>query len=140
VTLLKRSVAVEIDCEAIRVVSGEGFLAPADVSGIDSRLPLSQHVLSAGYASGLALIFLSGRRRPFLNRFAAVGRMALTDSLMQSVVCTLVLLQLHTGVYGRVCPAMGLLRTVILFAAQVEFGNWWVAHYRFGPWNGYGVE
>ena len=62
----------------------------------------SQHLLSAGYASGLALIFLTGRWRWWLTRFAAVGRMALTDYLMQSVLCTLFFYHYTTGLYGRV--------------------------------------
>jgi len=93
----------------------------------------SAHILSAGYASGLALIFLSGRWRPFLVRFAAVGRMALTNYLMQSVVCTLFFYHYTTGLYGRVGPACGLLPTVILFAAQIALSNWWLRRYRFGP-------
>lgn len=93
----------------------------------------SQHVLAAGYASGLALIFLSGRWRPFLTKFAPVGRMALTNYLMQSVVCTLFFYNYTTGLYGRVGPALGLLLTVILYGAQVAFSNWWVNRYRFGP-------
>lgn len=91
------------------------------------------HLLAAGYASGMALIFLHERWRQFLRPFAAVGRMALTDYLMQSVVCTLFFYHYTTGLYGRVGPALGLLLSVILFAFQVAFSNWWVAHYRFGP-------
>lgn len=94
---------------------------------------LSAHILSAGYASGLALIFLSGRWRPFLNRFAAVGRMALTNYLMQSVVCTLFFYHYTTGLYGRVGPALGIPITIVIFAAQIAFSNWWLARYRFGP-------
>lgn len=93
----------------------------------------STHVLGAGYASGLALLFLNERWRPFLTRFAAVGRMALTDYLMQSIVCTVFFYHYTTGLYGRVGPAMGLVFTVVLFTAQVIFSNWWVSHYRFGP-------
>ena len=91
------------------------------------------HLLAAGYASGLALIFLGGRWRPFLTCFAAVGRMALTNYLMESVVCTLFFYHYTTGLYGRVGPALGLLMTVIFFAAQIAFSNWWLGHYRFGP-------
>lgn len=91
------------------------------------------HILSAGYASGLALIFLNERWRRWLVPFAAVGRMALTDYLMQSVVCTLFFYHYTTGLYGRVGPAMGLPITVIIFTAQVAFSNWWFRHYRFGP-------
>ncbi len=93
----------------------------------------SAHILSAGYASGLALIFLNERWRLLLTPFAAVGRMALTDYLMQSVVCTLFFYHYTTGLYGRVGPALGLLATVVLFAVQVAFSNWWLRRYRFGP-------
>ncbi|MGB7437344.1 MAG: DUF418 domain-containing protein [Candidatus Acidiferrum sp.] len=91
------------------------------------------HILSAGYMSGLALIFLHPNSRRLLQPFAAVGRMALTDYLMQSVVCTLFFYHYTTGLYGRVGPVWGLLATVILYAAQVVFSNWWLSRYRFGP-------
>jgi uncharacterized protein len=91
------------------------------------------HVLSAGYVSGLALIFLNADWRRMLLPFAAVGRMALTDYLMQSVLCTLFFYNYTTGLYGRIGPAMGLVLTVVLYAAQVAFSNWWLKRYRFGP-------
>jgi uncharacterized protein len=101
-------------------------------SAVVLNLP-SAHLLSAGYASGLALIFLSGRWHAVLGKFAAVGRMALTNYLMQSVVCTLFFYHYTTGLYGRVGPAWGLLATVILFTAQIALSNWWLARYSFGP-------
>lgn len=103
------------------------------------------HVLSAGYASGLALLIQNPVWRQRLTPFAAVGRMALTDYLTQSVICTLLFYNYTTGWYGRVGPAMDLVPTVILYGAQVAFSNWWLKRYRFGPmewlWRGmtYGV-
>ena len=94
---------------------------------------LGSHILSAGYVSGLALIFLHEDWRRWLTPFAAVGRMALTDYLMQSVLCTLFFYHYTTGLYGRIGPAWGLVPTVILYAAQVVFSNWWLQRYRFGP-------
>jgi uncharacterized protein len=91
------------------------------------------HILSAGYISGLALIFLHQDWRRLLLPFAAVGRMALTDYLMQSVLCTLFFYHYTTGLYGRIGPAIGLAPTVILYGAQVVFSNWWLKRYRFGP-------
>ena len=93
----------------------------------------SAHILSAGYISGLALIFLDERRRRFLQPFAAVGRMALTDYLMESVVFTLFFYHYTTGLYGRVGPAVGLGITVVFFAIQVMISNWWLKSHRFGP-------
>ena len=90
------------------------------------------HILAAGYVSGLALLFLHEDWRRFLLPFAAVGRMALTDYLMQTVLC--ILLFYHTtSLYGRIGPAMGLVPTVILYGAQVVFSNWWLNRFRFGP-------
>jgi uncharacterized protein len=91
------------------------------------------HILSAGYASGLALLFLRENWRRMLLPFAAVGRMALTNYLMQSVLCTLFFYHYTTGLYGRIGPALGLVPTVALYAGQVGFSNWWLQRYRFGP-------
>lgn len=91
------------------------------------------HILAAGYIAGLALIFLHAGSRRLLQPFAAVGRMALTDYLMQSVVCTSFFYSYGTGLYGKVGPAWGLGATVVLYTAQVAFSNWWLSRYRFGP-------
>jgi len=91
------------------------------------------HILSAGYISGLALIFMHEDWRSILLPFAAVGRMALTNYLMQSVLCTLFFYHYTTGLFGRIGPAIGLVPTFILYGAQVGFSNWWLERYRFGP-------
>lgn len=89
-------------------------------------------ILAAGYVSGLAQIFLNEERR-YLLPFAAVGRTALTNYLLQSVICTLFFYHYTTGLFGRIGPALGLVPTVVLFAAQVAASNWWLKRYRFGP-------
>jgi uncharacterized protein len=93
----------------------------------------AMHILSAGYASGLAVLIQSTAWRKRLTPFAAVGRMALTDYLTQSVLCTLFFYNYTTGLYGRVGPAIDLIPTVVLYGSQVVFSNWWLARFRFGP-------
>jgi len=90
-------------------------------------------ILAAGYMSGLALLFLNEDRRRILTPFAAVGRTALTNYLMQSVLCTLFFYHYTTGLFGRIGPAMALVPTVVLYSAQVVISNWWLQRYRFGP-------
>ena len=58
--------------------------------------------------TGLALLFLRQDWRRILLPFAAVGRMALTDYLMQSVLCTVFFYHYTTGLHGRIGPAIGL--------------------------------
>jgi uncharacterized protein len=91
------------------------------------------HILAAGYVSGLALLFLREDWRRILLPFAAVGRTALTNYLMQSVICTLFFYHYTTGLYGRIGPAVGWIPTIILYTAQVVVSNWWLQRYRFGP-------
>jgi uncharacterized protein len=88
-------------------------------------------LLSLGYATGLALLMLRPGWPRRLAPFAAVGRMALTNYLMQSVLC--LALFAGTGWYGKVGPLLGLLPTVLLYAAQVVFSNWWLARHKYGP-------
>ncbi|HTS75982.1 MAG TPA: DUF418 domain-containing protein [Bryobacteraceae bacterium] len=91
------------------------------------------HILSAGYAAGLAVLIQNPAWRRRLTPFAAVGRMALTNYLAESVLCTVFFYNYTTGLYGRVGPAVDLIPTVVLYGSQVLFSNWWLARYRFGP-------
>jgi uncharacterized protein len=90
-------------------------------------------LLSAGYVSGLALIFLHEDWRRMLHPFAAVGRMALTNYLAQSLLCTVFFYHYTTGLYGRIGPAAGIAPTVALYGIQVWFSNWWLKRYHYGP-------
>ena len=94
---------------------------------------VSAHILSAGYASALAVLIQNPAWKRRLSPFAAVGRMALTNYLTESVLCTLFFYNYTTGLYGRVGPAVDLIPTVVLYGAQVVFSNWWLARYKFGP-------
>ncbi len=124
--VLSLYVAVVKAVTPLGTVSTAGFLAQL------LWLP-SAHILAAGYVSGLALLFLDGRVRPLLRPFAAVGRMALTNYLMQSVLCTWFFSHYGTGWYGSIGPAWGFVPTVTLYAAQVVVSNLWLARYQYGP-------
>jgi uncharacterized protein len=89
--------------------------------------------LSLGYATGLAVLIQNEAWKHRLRPFAAVGRMALTNYLLQSILCTLFFYHYTTGLYGKVGPALGLIPTVVLYGLQVPFSNWWLSRYRFGP-------
>jgi uncharacterized protein len=116
----------------------ESAFTPTDQAPLGLRVAgilhfFGAHILAAGYICGLALIFLNVNLRRFIAPFAAVGRMALTDYLMQSVLCTLFFYHYTTGLYGRVGPALAWVPVIVLYSAQVVFSNWWLSKYRFGP-------
>jgi len=66
-----------------------------------------------------------------LAPFAFVGRMALTNYILQSIVCTLFFYTM--GFYGRMGPALDLIPSVVLYSAQVTLCIRWLKRFRFGP-------
>jgi uncharacterized protein len=89
--------------------------------------------LGIAYAAGFALLFLHASCWRYLRALAPVGRMALTNYLLQTAVCLSLFYGAGLGVgprYGLV----GILSTwVLLFGAQIFFSHWWLSRYRFGP-------
>jgi uncharacterized protein len=64
---------------------------------------------------------------------APVGRMALSNYLMHSVVFTTVSYGYGFGLYGEISYLEGLGLTVLMFALQVPLSAWWLRRFRFGP-------
>jgi uncharacterized protein len=89
--------------------------------------------LALAYAAGLFLWLGSGRPGLLTAPLAAMGRMALTNYLMQSVVLGFVFYGYGLGLFGRLGPAAALLVGLALYAAQVAFSWAWLRRYRFGP-------
>jgi uncharacterized protein len=85
------------------------------------------------YASSLALLAQDPRGKQRFAPLAAAGRMALTNYLMQSVICTLLFYSYGLGFYGKMHPAVGVALTVVIYAVQLPFSLWWLRRYRFGP-------
>jgi uncharacterized protein len=89
--------------------------------------------LGCAYAAGFALLFQRPAWRRWLRWLAPVGRMALTNYLIQTPVC----LALFYGIGLGLGPYAGypgrFVAWASIFAAQIAFSHWWLARYRFGP-------
>jgi len=68
-----------------------------------------------------------------LRWLAPAGRMALSNYLAQSLVCTLLFYGYGLGWFEQMGRAWQLLFAVALFAAQVALSRAWLRHFRFGP-------
>lgn len=89
--------------------------------------------LGFGYAAGM-LLLLEGRRASAVQRWLApMGRMALTNYLLQSAIAAAIFYGYGLGLYGRTGMLTGLAIAVLILAAQALFSRWWLARFRFGP-------
>ena len=85
------------------------------------------------YVAGIVLLTRRGGWMRRLLPLAAVGRTALSNYLLQSVVCTWLFYGYGLGLYGQLGPATTLLITLFLFRVQIALSGWWTERYRFGP-------
>jgi uncharacterized protein len=89
--------------------------------------------LSFAYVCSVILVCQDDAWRRRLAPFAAVGRTALSNYLLQSVICTMIFYSYGLGLFGTVGPARLLLPTVGIYAVQTIVSSWWLEHFRFGP-------
>ncbi|MBA2703551.1 MAG: DUF418 domain-containing protein [Blastocatellia bacterium] len=89
--------------------------------------------LSAGYASLLCLLWLSPRGDTLLKYFAPVGRMALTNYVGQSVICTLIFYGTGLGLGGTMGPTLYLPIGFAVYLAQIAVSRLWLDRFQFGP-------
>jgi uncharacterized protein len=89
--------------------------------------------LAFGYIATATLLLQRAGWRRHLEHFAPVGRMALTNYLMQTVICLLVFYGYGAGLIGQVGAAAALLIALLVFAAQMAWSPWWLTRFHFGP-------
>jgi uncharacterized protein len=119
---------------ALRAIYELPAFAPTPLSVTVSTLSaISVPALSLGYVCAIILAYESTAWQVRLRPFGAVGRTALTNYLLQSILGTTIFYSYGLGWFGRVGPALLLIATVVVFAIQVAFSAWWLSRWRFGP-------
>ena len=89
--------------------------------------------MSFFYASTIILLTQGEAWRRRLAPLAAVGRMALTNYLLQSLICTTIFYGYGLALFGKVRPSLGLLLTIIICLIQIPLSVWWLRRFQFGP-------
>lgn len=68
-----------------------------------------------------------------LSGLGAMGKMALTSYLTQSVIGVLLFFHVGIGLLGITSPAQNCLLAIAIFATQMLICRWWLSYFRFGP-------
>ncbi len=90
-------------------------------------------LLALGYMSGLALLWRLSRWQARLRGLAPLGRMALTNYLLQSLIATTIFYGYGLGLFGQTGIAAGVLITIAIYLVNYAVSHWWLGRYRFGP-------
>jgi uncharacterized protein len=90
-------------------------------------------VVALGHVGLLMLIVQSGALQWLTHRLAAVGRMALSNYLTHSLICTTLFYGYGFGLFGHI-NRTGLAGIVLaIWVFQLLVSPIWLAHFRFGP-------
>ena len=90
-------------------------------------------LVAFGHIGAVALLVKSGALRAIVERFAAVGRMALSNYLAHSLVMTTLFYGYGLGLYGDLPRVWQQVLVVIVVGLQLLVSPWWLTHFRFGP-------
>src|SRR3546814_5275768 len=98
-----------------------------------SRLHIGWPLMAAGCLGLIVTMVLSTAWRRPLMWLAPMGRMALTNYLMQSLILSLVFHGYALGQYGNIPRAQQMLLSAAILAFQCVFSALWLKAFRFGP-------
>ncbi len=85
-----------------------------------------------GYVGLVVLMLHSNSVFAKISILAPLGRMALTNYLMQSLICSLYFYAYGLGQWGMP-RAWQMVFVAVVFSLQIIFSHWWLTRYRYGP-------
>ncbi len=94
---------------------------------------LASIVVALGYLGLFHWIYQSAAAQAFKQRMEAVGQMAFTNYITQSVICTLIFYGFGLGLFGSLERYQLLLVAFAVVGLQVGWSKWWLQRFYFGP-------
>ncbi len=90
-------------------------------------------LVAFGHIGVVMLVAKRGIARSITARLEAVGRMALTSYLLQSLIMTSLFYGYALGLYGSLDRRGQMLVVIAVLVLQIVVSPWWLRRFRFGP-------
>ncbi len=89
--------------------------------------------LSLAYMASICLFWVKTNGENKWKRLAPVGRMAMTNYIMQTVLSIFIFYGVGLGFGGHVGPVIFFPVAIAIYMLQVIYSNWWFRHFNYGP-------
>ncbi|WP_324720897.1 DUF418 domain-containing protein [Salinimicrobium sp. HB62] len=89
--------------------------------------------LSIFYITGITLLYRKGSFQKILRPLTALGRMALTIYIMQTLFGLLLFYNFGFGLFDQTSPSINVFMGVVVFLIQLKFAQWWLSRFQQGP-------
>jgi uncharacterized protein len=90
-------------------------------------------LVGLGWVSVVMLVCLRSGLKRLTRPFAAVGQMAFTNYIMQTVICTTLFYGHGFGLFGQIERSTQAAIVVVVWALQLIVSPIWLRHFRYGP-------
>jgi uncharacterized protein len=113
---------------------GEGSFPPslAGVAGVIGYA-FGVPALALGIAALVTILWQNPAWKRVLGKMAPVGRMALTNYLLQTVICVLIFYGYGLGWFGSFGALRATVLALVIFAFQTVLSAVWLNYFRYGP-------
>ncbi|MDZ4203191.1 MAG: DUF418 domain-containing protein [Bacteroidales bacterium] len=114
------------------------FHATMNIPSVWSLLRTLSHTIG-GFSFGvlyvsLIVVLTSKGKLLRINQYlASVGRMALTNYLLHSIICSTLFLSYGFEMFGKLNTLQGILLAVLIFLLQIPVSHLWLKHFNYGP-------
>lgn len=103
------------------------------INWINLIYPFQRILLVMGHAAALILIAKSGVAQGLCRRLAAVGRMALSNYISHSIICTLFFFGYGLNYYAELEFYQIYFVVLVIWAIQLIISPIWLKYFLFGP-------
>lgn len=90
-------------------------------------------LLTFGIIAIMLKFFSTERGLFWRDALAPAGRMALSNYLLQSLICGFIFYGYGLGLIDQTSAFINVLIGLAIFAFQLVFSRWWMKHYYYGP-------
>ena len=124
---------------ALAAVVALGIFHQLDVSlswGVDRVFAMErwfQMAQAAVFGSAMCWLYISGRFPIAFRSLEVIGKMTLTNYLLQNILALMIFSGLGLGLLHRTSYAFTVETAAAVFFLQVFFSHWWLSYFRYGP-------
>lgn len=94
---------------------------------------VSAPALCLFYCAAITLLFQRQKWEKRLAPLAWVGRMALTNYLLQTLIFTTLQYNYGLGLFGKLGDALTIVLATTVYLLQIPLSMWWLRRFQFGP-------
>lgn len=104
-----------------------------EMSWTQIAISMGGTLLALGYISLFALLYTKAKSARLIMIFENVGKLSMTNYLLQTVICTTIFYGYGLGLFGNFGVAWGVLLGIAIFGLQVLLSTFYLKYFHSGP-------